>query len=115
LLGLDRVGVHDRFFELGGTSMKAVKFIARLQAELQCDIPVVTVFEAGTVAEIAVRLAGEHSEEVAARYGLSRAAGVPGPANKVTDVTGAKMGSRSSKLAARRARIRQRSRGARNE
>jgi acyl-CoA synthetase (AMP-forming)/AMP-acid ligase II/acyl carrier protein len=61
LLGLERVGVHDRFFEVGGTSLKAIQLIPRLQQELQREIPVVLLFQAATVAEIAKCLEAEHA------------------------------------------------------
>ncbi len=34
LLGLDQVGIHDNFFDIGGHSLKAVTLIARLSSEL---------------------------------------------------------------------------------
>ncbi len=48
-LGIDRVGVNDRFFELGGSSLNAVDFVARLGAELGVRIPVTSFFEAPTI------------------------------------------------------------------
>jgi len=45
ILALDHVGVNDPFFELGGTSLKAARFINRLQTELNENIYIVSVFE----------------------------------------------------------------------
>jgi hypothetical protein len=47
-LGLDRVGVHDGFFELGGTSLQATMVVNRLQEEWGREIDGGVVFEAPT-------------------------------------------------------------------
>jgi hypothetical protein len=56
LLDLDRVGIHDRFFELGGTSLQAARFVNQLQTEMDQSILVITLFGAPTVAEYAALL-----------------------------------------------------------
>ncbi|HEX3126712.1 MAG TPA: SDR family NAD(P)-dependent oxidoreductase, partial [Thermoanaerobaculia bacterium] len=56
ILGIDRVGVHDNYFDLGGTSLNAIQVVAELQKELDVEIHPVALFEAPTVAELAKRL-----------------------------------------------------------
>ncbi|MFE3698557.1 non-ribosomal peptide synthase/polyketide synthase, partial [Nocardia tengchongensis] len=56
VLGLDRVGLDDDFFELGGNSLIATQVIARLSAALDADIPLRALFEASTVASLAAQL-----------------------------------------------------------
>ncbi len=55
LLHLDRVGVDDNFFHLGGHSLLVIQFVSRLQAAgLQVDPR--AVFSAPTIAELAATL-----------------------------------------------------------
>lgn len=56
VLGVERVGLDDDFFDLGGNSLNAAKAAARLGVELERTVPVRTVFEASSVAELAGRL-----------------------------------------------------------
>ena len=53
VLELERVGVHDNFFDLGGHSLQSVQLVARLTAALNRPVSVKTVFQAPTVAAMA--------------------------------------------------------------
>ena len=55
-LGLDRVGIHDDFFELGGTSLQATLLTNALQQALRRQLDAGVIFEAPTVALLAERL-----------------------------------------------------------
>jgi amino acid adenylation domain-containing protein/non-ribosomal peptide synthase protein (TIGR01720 family) len=52
-LGLERVGIHDNFFEHGGHSLKATILIARINNELGVEIPVRGLFQSPTVRGLA--------------------------------------------------------------
>jgi len=54
VLGLEKVGIHDSFFERGGHSLLATKLIARVQKRFQVQIPLRSLFQAPTVAELAL-------------------------------------------------------------
>ena len=59
VLGLERVGVDDSFFDLGGDSLSAMRVIAAINTGLDAGLAVRTVFEAPTVAQLAPRIGGE--------------------------------------------------------
>src|SRR6185503_12160783 len=56
VLGIEPIGIHDNFFEMGGDSFIGIQLIAELKKELHADLPVVTLFEAPTVAALAKQL-----------------------------------------------------------
>jgi acyl carrier protein len=57
VLGLDRVGRHDDFFEAGGNSLVAIQLIAGIREETGVRVPMRTLFEAARVARLAVEIA----------------------------------------------------------
>ncbi len=53
VLGVERVGRDDDFFELGGQSLIAVRLFTKMKKRYSIDLPLSTLFEAPTIAECA--------------------------------------------------------------
>jgi surfactin family lipopeptide synthetase C len=53
VLGIDTVGLHDNFFDLGGHSLAASRVISRVIQTFQLELPIKALFDAPTVAEMA--------------------------------------------------------------
>jgi acyl transferase domain-containing protein len=53
LLGIEPIGIHDNFFNLGGHSLLGTQVLARMRERFKVDLSLRTVFEAVTPAELA--------------------------------------------------------------
>ncbi|WP_319451188.1 MULTISPECIES: non-ribosomal peptide synthetase, partial [unclassified Mycobacterium] len=76
MLGLDRVGIDDSFFDLGGDSLSAMRVIAAINKGLDAGLSVRTVFDAPTVAQLAPRI-GEEAGRREPLVAVERPAVVP--------------------------------------
>jgi NADPH:quinone reductase-like Zn-dependent oxidoreductase/acyl carrier protein len=62
LLGVNPVGIHDRFFELGGDSLIGVQVLSRIRKALNVQLPSSVLYEGPTVESLATLVSGGRAE-----------------------------------------------------
>jgi len=93
LLGLEKVGVEDSFFDLGGHSLIAVRLFAMVRKAFQVDLPISVLFEAPTIRKIAALLPSQGAEVTT----LAEAREARAPARRFTHVVAMHDGEGGSK------------------
>jgi acyl transferase domain-containing protein len=63
LLGVDKVGIHDNFFDLGGHSLLGTQLLSRIRAAFHIQMPLRTLYESPTVAAMAESIACQQLEQ----------------------------------------------------
>ncbi|PIK32617.1 non-ribosomal peptide synthetase, partial [Bacillus siamensis] len=53
ILGTERAGINDHFFEMGGHSLKATALVSRIHKELKAEVPLRQLFQSPTIKGIA--------------------------------------------------------------
>ncbi|HJX29511.1 MAG TPA: non-ribosomal peptide synthetase, partial [Thermoanaerobaculia bacterium] len=64
VLGLEKVGIHDNFFDLGGHSLLATQLVARLNDQLGCEVSLHLLFDATDFADLAEKITERELEQV---------------------------------------------------
>lgn len=67
VLGIERVGIHDDCFQLGGDSILAAQLISRIRETAQVNLSLVSFFEAHTVADIARHIEDVHPKKTSSQ------------------------------------------------
>ena len=68
VLGLDRIGVNDNFFDLGGHSLAAMRIVSRVTDRFKLTIPLQSLFQTPTIGEMASVIVRHQTGEVAAEH-----------------------------------------------
>jgi len=63
VLKLDRVGIYDNFFEMGGDSLLVMRVTARVRKVFNIEVSLHTLFDAPTVAEFSLRIEATRLQE----------------------------------------------------
>ncbi|MDB9432748.1 MupA/Atu3671 family FMN-dependent luciferase-like monooxygenase [Microcystis aeruginosa] len=61
VLKLEKVGIDDNFFEIGGNSLQATQVISRLRESFSLELPLRRLFEQPTVADLALAVTDIHA------------------------------------------------------
>ncbi|HYO55123.1 type I polyketide synthase, partial [Archangium sp.] len=64
LLGMQQVGIHDLFFQLGGHSLLGMQLLSRVREQFQVDIPLRKLFESPTIAGLALLILQKQASDV---------------------------------------------------
>ena len=62
VLDLDIVGIRDNFFDLGGHSLAAMRLVSRVINQFQLEIPLQSLFQSPTIADMAVVIAAHQGK-----------------------------------------------------
>ena len=63
LLHVERVDIHDNFFDLGGHSLLATQLASRIRKTYQLDLPLNQLFEAPRIEDLAALIAQSLAEQ----------------------------------------------------
>jgi len=58
-LNMDKIGIDDSFFDLGGDSLKAINLLTKIRSQFHVNISLNTFFEKPTIRQIAGRIGNE--------------------------------------------------------
>ena len=72
MIHIEKAGLHDNFFDLGGNSLLVVQAQARLREALGVDLPVVKLFQYPTISSITGFLDGRGESSLEKNHARGR-------------------------------------------
>jgi NAD(P)-dependent dehydrogenase (short-subunit alcohol dehydrogenase family)/acyl carrier protein len=63
LFGIERIGIHDDFFQLGGNSLMAIQLVSQLRKAFAVELPLSKLFESPTIAGLAISIDESRARE----------------------------------------------------
>lgn len=61
IFGVEKIGIHESFFDLGGDSLTAARMVSKMREKITQEIPLSAIFEAVSIAELADQLESQQS------------------------------------------------------
>mgnify|MGYP001071292213 CR=1 FL=1 len=62
-LGIEEVGIHNSFFNVGGDSIKSIRLITVINEKLNCDLEIIDLYTNNTIEKLSKKIFGEDSQE----------------------------------------------------
>lgn len=62
ILGQEKIGINDHFFQIGGHSLKAFSLAAKIQKELNAEVTLKEIFSYPTIKDIAAHISQKHKK-----------------------------------------------------
>ncbi|WP_139070851.1 phosphopantetheine-binding protein, partial [Paenibacillus sp. KS1] len=56
VLGLERIGIRDNFFDIGGHSLRAMTLVSRIHQTLEAEVPLRQLFLSPTIESLSAAL-----------------------------------------------------------
>ena len=73
VLQIEKIGMNDNFFDLGGHSLLLVRVNSKIRQTFGCDLPLVEMFKHSTVSSLAGRIGSQKSSLPLLEYSFDRA------------------------------------------
>ncbi len=86
VLGVSELGTTENFSDLGGHSLLAIKIVSELRSAFRIDLPVRTLFEAPTVAELSAYIVETQHTGLAQPDGVIQVRNEPQTSHKTNDL-----------------------------
>ncbi|HED33656.1 MAG TPA: amino acid adenylation domain-containing protein, partial [Gammaproteobacteria bacterium] len=67
VIDLEKIGIHDNFFNIGGHSLLATQVVSRIKNHFEIDLPLRSLFDAGCISELALQIKEQQNAQTTPR------------------------------------------------